>query len=141
MNHEAISQVFFSSAFTVAPAHTVAALFASPPQGARHVHRMAPMLHSAALLAQLQAACVDALHPEIDWTRETVVGASVGLEFTGYVRAGETVNATGFVVGIGDSSLAFQVDACVGGTAVATGTLGFGIAERMRSEAGAIFPA
>lgn len=141
MNPEAISQVFFSSAFTVAPVHTAAALFATLPRGARHAPRMAPMLGSAALLAQLQAVCLDALHTEIDWTGETVVGESVRLEYTGYIQAGETVDATGFVVGVGDCSLTFQVDACVGGEAVATGTLRFAIVERMRSEARAILPA
>lgn len=140
MNHEAISQVFFSSAFTVAPAHAAAALFATLPQGARHASRMAPMLGSSALLAQLQAVCLDALHTEIDWTRETVMSASVRLEYTGCAQAGETVNATGFVAEIGDCSLAFQVDACVDGTAIAAGTFGFEIVNRAESEPRAILP-
>ena len=130
MNLEAITQVFFSSSFTVAPAHSAAALFATLPHGARHAERMAPMLRSAALLAQLQSVCVDALHAEIDWTREIVLGASVRLEHTGTAEAGDSVTATGFVIGIDDHSVKFQVDAHVGEQAVASGTLCFAIIER-----------
>ena len=130
MNHEAISQVFFSTSFTVAPAYCAAALFSTTVHGACHADRMAPMMGSAVVLAQLQSVCVDAVHAEIDWTREIVLGASVRMEHLGSADAGDIVMASGFVIGLEDHAVRFHVDARVGERAVAAGILCFAIVER-----------
>ena len=88
------------------------------------------MMGSAVLLAQLQSVCVDALHAEIDWTREIVLGASVRMEHLGAADAGDIVNASGFAIGLEDHAVRFHVEARIGERAVAAGILCFAIVER-----------
>lgn len=125
MNQEAISQICFSQRFTVQPHQTAAALFAAMPFGARHASRMAPVLGSAELLAQLESLCIDALHPLVQWPQERVLGTALKLEHRAAVQVGQTVQADGFVIGLGDHSATFCVRARVDDQQVAEATLTF----------------
>lgn len=134
MNHEAISQLCFSEAFEVTPAQTAAALFTRLPFGARHADRMAEVLASTALLAQLESICIDALQPHVRGDGRCVLGRRLSLDHRGTATVGERVIVSGFVTRMGDRSVQFSVsaEAAAGGgplRTLAQGALEFVVAD------------
>lgn len=134
MNHETISQLCFSEAFEVTPAHTAAALFTRLPFGSRHAGRMSEVLASAALLAQLESICIDALQPHVGGEGMRVLGRHMALDHRGAAAIGECVVVSGFVVRLGERSVEFHVSAQARGAGpareLAQGTLAFVIGDR-----------
>ncbi len=130
MNLEQISQTCFVTHFAVDAAHTACSVYATLPFGAGYAQRMADVLCSAHLLAHLESVCIDAIHEQIDWAHETVLGVAMQLDHCGPALAGETVEVQGFVAGIGDHSVQFEVQACVGARAVASGRVCFVVVAR-----------
>jgi predicted thioesterase len=135
MNLEIVSQVSFTTSFSVAPAHTASAYFAGLPHGARYASRLADVLCSGHLLAQLESVCMEAMHDAIDWERELVLGASMALQHRGPAVVGERVEARGMVIGIDPRRVLFHVDAHVDERLVAEGEVRFAIVERARHAA------
>lgn len=141
MNLEQISQTCFVTHFAVDAAHTARAVYAALPFGAGYAHRMADVLCSAHLLAHLEGVCIDAIHEQIDWAHETVLGVAMQLDHCGPARAGETVEVQGFVAGIGDHSVQFEMEARVGKRRVAAGRVTFAVVARAAAGQGDLRPA
>ena len=135
MNLEIVSQVSFITGFSVAPAHTASAYFAHLPHGASYAARLADVLCSGHLLAQLESVCMEAMHDAIDWDHEMVLGASMSLQHRGPAVVGEWVNVRGMVIGIAQRRVLFHVEARVGERAVAEGEVRFAVVERVRHQA------
>ena len=132
MNLESVSQVAFIEYFQVAPAHTARVYFASLPHGASYAARLAHVLCSGHLLAQLESVCMEAMHEAIDWENELVLGASMSLQHCGPATVGDYVEMRGMVIGIDPRRVRFHVEASVAGRAVASGEVHFAIVERVR---------
>lgn len=125
MNHEAISQIGLSETFTVQPHQTAPAVFAGLRHGASCAGRLAQVLCSAELFAQLESICIAALHPLVDWPGERVLGASVSLQHLRPAHVGDVVTVRGFVQQLGDRDVVFRVEAHVGARCLADATLRF----------------
>lgn len=131
MQHEAISQLFFSQAFIVRPEHAAASMFRDLPCVLDRVRRRRPTtrLAPATLLALFEAACRDALRPHLTWPQERLLGGRVCWAHTGVARVGQRVTIVGFVIAMGDDSVEFAVQARTTGAGsaccVAEGQLAF----------------
>lgn len=132
MDHETISQLCFSEAFTVAHEQTAAALFERLPLGRRPAEAMADRLAATALLAHLERLCIDALLPHAGGADHVVLSRRLWLDHGSSARRGERVQVCGFVSGLGERSVQFHVrahGACEGNAPLAEGTLEFVVAE------------
>lgn len=123
MNHEAISQIGITHAFTVQAQQTAAAVYARLPSlRNRHLHAV---LSSAELLAQMEAACIEALQPLLRWPQERVLGAAMQIDHLRPADPGQQVVVSGCVLGLGDRSVVFHLRAHVEGSPIAEGSLSF----------------
>lgn len=129
MNHEAISQLCFSERFTAQTHQTAATVFAQLPNAACHASRLANVLSTAQLLAQLESICMQALHPHLQWPRERVLGSAVKLGHKAPAVVGETAEMSGFVLGLGERSVDFHIVARVADRLIGEGLLTFAVVQ------------
>lgn len=141
MNHEAISQIGISETFTVQPEQTARAVYAKLPFGAAYAARLADVLCTVELLAQLESICAAALHPCVTWPGERVLGASFTLRHQGPARVGDVVAVRGFVQTLGDREVVFSVEGHVADRCVVDATLRFVVVPVREATRPAIHPA
>lgn len=134
MNEGAVSLIFFSETFPVAPDQTSQSMFQSLPNGKRYADHRIDSLATGYLLAVLESICAGELQPHLDHSEETVISSSVQCRHRAPIPPGALVTVNGWVSSVGNQEVTFWVQASDEQEIVCEGHIRLSIVHRAQIE-------